>query len=138
MGWLIALAVLVFIIYKINGFGKRRWKLTIAQATAAMQPNLIAATMSPLVKYVPYKRTEIFLRVMANYSVALAKGDLDTNTLQRDTRNVLCIIHGDEDLKRMLYDRYCETMEVLSDEDLLARSVSLEEFGKVLSEIRFR
>lgn len=138
MGWLIALVVVVFIVWKINGNGKRRWKLTIAQTVAAMQPNLIAATMSPLVRKSPHKRTEIFLRVMANYAVAMAKGEQDMDSMYRDARNVLCIIHGDGELKRMLYDRYCETMESFRDGSKTSITLAFDEFSCVLADIRLR
>ena len=132
MGWIIVLVIVAFIVYKFNESGKNHWKVTIAQAVLAMPPKLVADTMAPLLYTAMRDRVAIYLRVMANYAVALAKGEQDMEAMRRDARNVLCIIHGDEDLKKMLYDKYGEVVPYLAGE----WPVSYERFIEVLKEIR--
>ena len=138
MGWLITLAVIAFIVYKINGNGKKRWKLTIAQVVSGMFPDSVAKIMRRVLEEYGGELTSTYLRVIVNYVVASAKGEQSLDAMHRDSRNLRCIIHGDDDLKRLLYDKYCETMNCRANEGEPGETVSFEKFSSVLADIRFK
>lgn len=135
MGWLIVFAVIALILYIINGNGKRRWRLSIAQVVSGMFPDSIAKIMRQVLEQYGGELTATYLRVIANYVVAMSKGEQGLDAMHRDSRNVLCIIHGDSQLKHLLYDKYCEVME-LWDEDKRNEAISYDEFSSVLADIR--
>ena len=141
MGWIIALVVVAFVIYKFNGNGKKRWKLTIAHIVSTTFPSTIADAVRMLVNVNKDKdgySAKVFLTFMSNFIVNEAKGEQSGEATERDARNVLCIVHGDEELKRLFYDKYREYAAMLPEEYAASRTVSYDEFGALLADIRFK
>lgn len=141
MGWIIALVVVAFVIYKINGNGKKCWKLTIAHIVSTTFPSTIANAVRILLNVNKNKdgySAKVFLMFMSNFIVNEAKGDQSREATERDARNVLCIVHGDEELKRLFYDKYREYAALLPEEYVASRTVSYAEFSGVLADVRLK
>lgn len=143
MGWLIAIVLILFILY-INKKGKRKWKITIINVISYTFPDLLADGIYRIIRLHKEileegnteKVADIFLRFIANCIVTEAKGEQNFDDMHRDARNVLCIIYGDNYLKSLVYNKFCEVVKILPENDPPYNIISYNQFSNIISKIR--